>query len=431
MPNPEPALPQNTALPKDTEPPKDTELTLPEANGGSDQTEPVVVPEKTDDPKMTAQSSFLPLGGLSFGVYVALAVVLLLTGANLGAWLRRKGLTSDSGGEGRSGGSEPRQVAGKTGTSPQAATVASGAAAFGGAATAKARGKAPVRRPSVILARPKARENLPEAEGDPETLLGAVSSTSESTDTIPGAGTITGTGTGTPGVGTVTDSDTDTGTIPGVGVGVGTIRDTGQETALSDQGPAASLDRPDQQEPLSAAAESPTAESPTAEISSIAETSPGVTLAAEATSAAPTTEDRAPGDPASGAHPADGSASGTNPSNGASVDSAVARAAFPTSPSGVVMASAAAGESPVQSALDQLASLPPLTARLDDGGRTAPDPVSLSPAALPGQMPVPVPAVPAGAAFNGEMPERPLRQPEPDVWTEDDDSLYSGRHRDL
>ncbi|GIH64000.1 hypothetical protein [Microbispora siamensis] len=434
VPNPEPALPQNTALPKDTEPPKDTELTLPEANGGSDQTEPVVIPEKTDDPKMTAQSSFLPLGGLSFGVYVALAVVLLLTGANLGAWLRRKGLTSDSAGEGRSGGSEPRPVAGKTGASPQAATVASGAAAFGGAATAKARGKAPVRRPSVILARPKARENLPEAEGDTETLLGAVSSTSESTGTIPGVGTVidSDTGTGTiPGVGAGTD------TIPGVGAGTDTIRHTGQETALSDQEPAASLDRPDRQEPLSAAAESSTADSPTAEISSIAETSPGVTLAAEATSAAPTTEDRAPGDPASGAHPADGSASGANPSNGASVDSAVARAAFPTSPSGVVMASAAAGESPVQSALDQLASLPPLTARLDDGGRTAPDPVSLSPAAQPGQMPVVpapvvrVPAVPAGAAFNGEMPERPLRQPEPDVWTEDDDSLYSGRHRDL
>ncbi|MBE3008621.1 hypothetical protein IL992_05390 [Microbispora sp. NEAU-D428] len=415
VPNAEPALPQNTALPKDTEPPKDTELTLPEANGGSDQTEPVVVPEKTDDPKMTAQSSFLPLGGLSFGVYVALAVVLLLTGANLGAWLRRKGLTSDSAGEGRSGRSEPRPTAVKTGASPQPATVASGAAAFGGTASAKARGKAPVRRPSVILARPKAHESLPETGGDTETLLGAVSSTTESTGTIADARTITITGTDT-------DIDTDI------------DADTGGEIALSDQEPATPLDRPDPQEPLPA-----TADSPTAEIS------PGVTPAAEVTSVTPTAEDRAPGDPASGAHPADGSASGANPSNGASVDSVVARAASPTSSSGDVMASAVEGQSSVQSALDQLAALPPLTARPDDGGRTAPAHVPLSPAAPPGQTPVvsvpvapvapvptvPVPAVPAGAAFNGEMPERPLRQPEPDVWTEDDDSLYSGRHRDL
>ncbi|WP_182898087.1 hypothetical protein [Microbispora sp. H10830] len=400
VPNPEPALPQNTT-PKDTEPPKDTELTLPEANGGSDQTEPVVVPEKTDDPKMTAQSSFLPLGGLSFGVYVALAVVLLLTGANLGAWLRRKGLTSDSAGEGRSGGSEPRPVAGKTGAPPEAATVASGAAAFSGAATAKARGNAPVRRPSVILARPKARENLPATEADTEVRLGAVSSTTEGTGAIPGAGATTGTVT---------------------------------ETSLSDQEPTASLDRPDRQE-LSATAETgPTTETgPATEISPTAETSPGETSAAEATPAAPTAEDGASTD----------SASETDPWNGASPDSAVAGAAFPGSSSGDLSTSAvpAEGEPPVQNALDRLASLPPLTARRDDGGRTAAAHVSLSPVALPGQVPVvpvpvvpapviPVPAVPAGAAVNGQMPERPLRQPEPDVWTEDDDNPYPGR-RDL
>ncbi len=311
--NPEPALPQNTTLPKDTE------LTLPEANGGSDQTEPVVVPEKTDDPKMTAQSSFLPLGGLSFGVYVALAVVLLLTGANLGAWLRRKGLTSDSAGEGRSGGSEPRPVTGKTGVSPEAATVASGAAAFSGAATAKVRGNAPVRRPSVILARPKAREDLPETEADTETRLGVISSTTEGTGTIAGADA-------------TTDMDT----------GMGVDTDTDTETTLSDQEQAALPERPDQQDPLPATAGiGPTAElGATAEISPISETSPGETSRAEATSALP-------------------------------------------------------GQMPV-----------------------VPVPV------------VPVPTVPAGAAANGQLPERPLRQPEPDVWTEDDDSLYSGR-RDL
>ncbi len=411
VPNPEPALPQNTTLPKDTDPPKDTELTLPEANGGSDQTEPVVVPEKTADPKMTAQSSFLPLGGLSFGVYVALAVVLLLTGANLGAWLRRKGLTSDSAGEARSGGSQPRPVTGKTGAPTEAATVASGAAAFSGAATAKARGNAPVRRPSVILARPKARENLPETEADTEIRLGAVSSTTEGTGAIPGAGATTGTDT---------------------------------ETSLSDQEPTASFDRPDREGP-SATAET----GPTTEISPTAETGPDETSAAEAISAAPTAEDGASTD----------SASGTEPWNGASADSAVTGAAFPGSSSGDLSTSAvpAEGEPPVQTALDRLASLPPLTARGDDGGPTAPAHVSLSPVALPGQMPVvpvpvvpvpvvpvpvvpvqavpvpvvPVPAVPAGAAVNGQMPERPLRQPEPDVWTEDDDGPYPGRRRDL
>lgn len=310
VPNPEPALPKEATRPGDTELPKDTRLTLPEANGGSDQTEPVVVPEKADDPKMTAQSSFLPLGGLSFGVYVALAVVLLLTGANLGAWLRRKGLTSDTAGGGRSGGPAPGPVTGQTGVSPQAAMVASGADASIGAATAKARGKAPVRRPSVILARPKARESLPETEADTETHLDAVSSTTEATDTIPGADvgldTIPGAGTGAlPDSGAEVRAGTipDAGTNPGPGAGAdanpGAGTDTDQETTVSGQEPAAPLGRPDQQEP------------------------------------------------------------------------------------------------------------PPVI------------PV------------IPAPVVPVDAAINGQMPERPLRQPEPDVWTEDDDSLYSGRRRDL
>ncbi|MEU6407893.1 hypothetical protein [Microbispora sp. NPDC046933] len=430
VPNPEPALPKDTTPPKETELPEDTELTLPEANGGSDQTEPVVVPEKTDDPKMTAQSSFLPLGGLSFGVYVALAVVLLLTGANLGAWLRRRGLTGDSAGDGRSRGPEPQPVTGKTGTSPQSATVASGAAALSGAATAKARGNAPVRRPSVILARPKARENLPETEADTGSVLSGTSSTTTSTLTGTGAITDTGAGTGTlTGTGTITG--TGTGTITGAGTDA--ITGTGQETALSDHEPAAPFSRPDQLEPLPA----------------VAEISLGASPAAEAAFASPAAEDLTPGDPASGgsvsggsasddpafaAHPADGTASAALPPNGATVDSAVAGAASPTSSSGDLPASAVStqGEPSVQSALDRLASLPPLTARLGDGGRTTPADVPLSPAARPGQMPVvPAPTVPTGVEINGQMPERPLRQPEPDVWTEDDDSLYSGRHRDL
>ncbi|WP_169980851.1 hypothetical protein [Microbispora sp. H10836] len=365
-PKPEPALPEDTTLPEDTELPKDTELTLPEANGGSDQTEPVVVPEKTDDPKMTAQSSFLPLGGLNFGVYVALAVVLLLTGANLGAWLRRKGLTGDTAGNGRPGDSGAHPMTGETGASPEAATVVGGAAALGGTAAAKARGTTPVRRPSVILARPKARENSPETEIDTGAGAGDVASTIAST----------------------TASAT-----------VNTGTDAGQEATLSDQESAHPLARPDQQEPLPA----------TTEVIA------GEPAAAEATSATPTAEDQTSGPSADGAH------------------SAAAGVVFPGPLSGDLPASAvlAEGEPPVRSALGRLASLPPLTASLGGAGQAASAHVPLSSAGRPGQMPmVPAPAVPAGAAVSGQMPERPLRQPEPDVWTEDDDSLYSGRHCD-
>ncbi|MEV7801496.1 hypothetical protein AB0O28_00950 [Microbispora sp. NPDC088329] len=303
--NPVPTLPKDTKLPEnathpqDTELPKDTELMLPEANGGSDQTEPVVVPEKTDDPKMTAQSSFLPVGGLSTGAYIALAVVLLLTGANLGAWLRRKGLTGDIAGDGQPRGSGPQPADGKADASSLTATVASGAAALTGAATAKARGATPVRRPSVILARPKARESLPETE---------------------------------------TEAETETGTEAGPDAPISTAANT--RTTPSDQEPTAPLTPSDQQE------------SPRL----VAETDSGASPAEEATSAT----------------------------------------------------------------------------LIGDGGQASLSHVTLSPAGPSPRVPaVPAPAVPAGAAINGQSPERPLRQPEPDVWTEDDDSLYSGRRRDL
>ncbi|WP_167530230.1 hypothetical protein [Microbispora hainanensis] len=313
VPNPEPALP------KDTTRPKDTELTLPEANGGSDQTEPVVVPEKADDPKMTAQSSFLPLGGLSFGVYVALAVVLLLTGANLGAWLRRKGLTSDSAGGGRSGGPEPRPMTGQTGVSPEAAMVASGATASGGAATAKARGKAPLRRPSVILARPKAPESLPETEADTEIHLDAVSSTTEGTGTIPAAGV---------GEDTIPGASVGADTIPGAGVGTGSFPDSGSDVGM-------------------------------------------------------------------GTHPGPGAGVGADVDPGVGMDTDTDMDTETT----------VSGHEPATP--------------IDRPDQQEPQPV------------IPAPVVSAGAATNGQMLEGPLRQPEPDVWTEDDDSLYSGRRRDL
>ncbi|MEU8173508.1 hypothetical protein AB0C14_11580 [Microbispora hainanensis] len=346
VPNPEPALPKDITRPGDTELPKDTRLTLPEANGGSDQTEPVVVPEKADDPKMTAQSSFLPLGGLSFGVYVALAVVLLLTGANLGVWLRRKGLTSDSAGGGRSGGPEPRPVTGQTGASPEAALVASGAVASSGAATAKARGKAPVRRPSVILARPKARESLPEPEAGTETRLDAVSSTTEATDTTPAAGVGADTSPGA-GVGedTIPGASVGMDTIPGAGAGTGTLPGSGVGAGTG--------------------------------------TLPGSGVGARA-----------------GTIPD----AGTNPGPGAGVGAD----ANPDVGTGTGQETAVSGQEPV--------------APLGRPDQQEPPP------AVPV---IPAPVVPVGAAINGPMPERPLRQPEPDVWTEDDDSLYSGRRRDL
>ncbi|MBX6383359.1 MAG: hypothetical protein IRZ07_10380, partial [Microbispora sp.] len=173
--NPQPALPKDTALPKGTD------LTLPEANGGGDQTEPMVAPEKVGDPKMTAQSSVTPSDGLSVGVYIALAVVLLLTGVNLGAMLRRKGILGDTAGDALAAGVAAQPAIEKTSASPQSAAVAADAAALNGAPTAKARRPMPLRRPSVILARPKSHESLPETQADTETDLTTVSSTAVST----------------------------------------------------------------------------------------------------------------------------------------------------------------------------------------------------------------------------------------------------------
>lgn len=283
--NPEPATPEDTG-PAGHTGLNDTELTLPEDDGGSDQTKPVDVPgtgdsEKTDTPETTAQSSFTPLGGLSFGVYIALAVVLLLTGASLGAWLRGKRPTGDTAGDGRPGGSGAQPVTEQTGSSPQTAMAASGAAALAGAGTAKARETAPVRRPSVVLARPKARESSPETEAE--------TATETASDLTNASSTTTGEGT---------------------------------ETRLSEQEPVAPVSGPDRQE------------TPTA------------------------------------------------------------------------------------------ASLPPVTRRVGGTGQVAPAHVSLPSATRSDQMPVlPVPAVPASGVINAELPERPLRQPEPDIWREDDDTL--------
>ncbi len=294
---PEPALPEDTQLTEDPELGGNTELTLPEA-GGDDQTEPVVVPEETDDPKTTAQSSFLPLGGLNFGVYIALAVVLLLTGANLGAWLRRKGLTGDTAGNGQTGGSQSRPATGETDASPEAAPVAGGAVggvaggtvALGGPATAKARGATPVRRPSIILARPKAREDLP------ETVIGA------------GAG--------------------------------------------------------------------PGGDAPTA-----------ATMPATATMPAATSVPAATSMPAATSVPA-------------------------TTGSGREIT--LSHQEPIGTGQAVPAHTSPSTAGQSDRGPVASVPVAST-----------------GAAVNARMPDPPLRQPEPDVWTEDDDSLHPGRHRDL
>ncbi|MFI7629962.1 hypothetical protein ACIBQY_27255, partial [Microbispora rosea] len=134
-----------------------------------------------------------------------------------------------------------------------------------------------------------------------------------------------------------------------------------------------------------------------------------------------------------------GAGAGTVPSSGASAD-AIAGAGTDmrtdtdteTTVSGQEPAVPAEGEPPVRATPDWPASLPSLTTRPDEGGRRASAHESPSPAVLPGQMPViSASAMPAGTTINDQMSERPLRQPEPDVWTEDDDSLYSGRHHDL
>ncbi|GLW23732.1 hypothetical protein Mame01_37750 [Microbispora amethystogenes] len=284
VPNPEPKLP------------KDGELTLPEANGGSDQTEPVLVPEQTEAPKTTAQSSFLPLGGLNFGVYVAIAVVLLLIGANLGAWLRRKGVTGDTTGDGEPAAARPKPIIGRSSAGAGDAADAGGAATAGGVATAKSRGNAPTRRPAVILATPKSRGGQPEAEADTRSGPDAAHTPDTSGEiTLPGHG--------------LAVSPTDTEPEPALETGQGTQTEQVTETER---------------------------------------------------------EQREPGD---------------------------GRAA------------------PVRVPVEQVPLVPAAT--------------------VPAGSVVPAGTVAAGAMAGGQFPDRPLRQPEPDVWTDEDDDPYSGRHRDL
>nr|WP_191910274.1 fibronectin type III domain-containing protein [Microbispora cellulosiformans] len=278
LPNPEPELPKDA----------DSELTLPEATGGSDQTEPVLVPEQTEAPKTTAQSSFLPLsGGLGFGVYVAIAVVLLLIGANLGAWLRRKGVTGDTAGDGEPADSRPKPVIGRSGAGTADAANAGDAATAGGVTTAKSRGNAPARRPAVILATPKNRGDRPEAEADTQSDLDAVHAPDTSDEITP----------------------------------------PGQDPATS-----SAEDKPEQK-----------------------------------LESGPETEHRKPGD---------------------------GRA------------------TPARVPVEQVPLVPAGTA-------------------FPAGTVVPAGTMAAGAMVSGQFPDRPLRQPEPDVWTDEDDDPYSGRHRDL
>ncbi|MBO4271343.1 hypothetical protein [Microbispora triticiradicis] len=282
VPNPEPKLP------------KDGELTLPEANGGSDQTEPVLVPEQTEAPRTTAQSSFLPLGGLGFGVYVAIAVVLLLIGANLGAWLRRKGVTGDTTGDGDPAG-RSKPIFGRASAGAGDAADVGSAATAGGVAVAKSRGSAPTRRPAVILATPKSRGGQPEAEADTRSGLDAVHAPDTSGEiTLPGHGLA------------VSPTDTE----PEPETAQGTEMRQGTETER---------------------------------------------------------EHREPGD---------------------------GRAA------------------PARAPVEQVPLVPAGTV-------------------VPGGTVVPAATVVAGAMAGGQFPDRPLRQPEPDVWTDEDDDPYSGRHRDF
>ncbi|ETK34429.1 hypothetical protein MPTA5024_19140 [Microbispora sp. ATCC PTA-5024] len=143
LPNPLPTVPKEHG---------NTKLKLPAVNGTGDPAGPEVAPAKSDAPDVSAQSSFAPLGGLSYGIYAAIAVVLLLIGAHLGALVRRR---SGSG----AGPARPVATTGPIGPSPTAGTTTGASARTKPSAT---------RRPTVILANSK-----PRAAGDTDAGIGS------------------------------------------------------------------------------------------------------------------------------------------------------------------------------------------------------------------------------------------------------------------
>lgn len=398
-PNPVPTLPKDTG--KELTPPKggDDELKLPEASGGGEQTEPEIAPEKSDSPKTTAQSSFSPLGGLSFGVYVAIAVVLLLIGANLGAWLRRKGVTGEPAARKQPGPTAAHGGAAKPG------------AAARGTATVNGRSATPARRPAVILAkpRPKPQEDLPGPETETQAELTAILAEG------------TGDETNAHGLESTPTYDQTEERNPAPTYGQVDERD---QAAVGDgQVLAASVaDKPSgAPSSVPAVMASP---GPSSEPSTVSSAAPGPMPSAEPSVLASTVSSAVPS-----VLPAATGAAGS-PAVGSPGVGSTGKI-----PAATVLSTP--GAMTADAPLNRLASLPPLSAAVSQtvsqtvGQRSGtPARLPVPPAAQPAQMPPNGATVgPAGPSVAGQMPERPLRQPEPDVWDEEDP--YPGRHRDI
>ncbi|MEW9527625.1 hypothetical protein [Microbispora sp. NPDC049125] len=149
LPSPVPKLPATTS---------DNKLKLPDAS----EKGPEIAPVETGDPGPAAQSSFSPSGGLGYGVYIAIGVVLLLLGVCLGSWMRRRE------GRGGVGGSGPVLI-GASGGAPAGPDAVAGRVSQRGATSGgKGSASSVVRRPSVILAARKPRDTPSDQEATEE-----------------------------------------------------------------------------------------------------------------------------------------------------------------------------------------------------------------------------------------------------------------------
>ncbi|GAA0362828.1 hypothetical protein GCM10009530_10580 [Microbispora corallina] len=353
LPNPLPSVPKGHG---------NTKLKLPDVNGTGDPAGPEVAPAKSDAPDVSAQSSFAPLGGLSYGIYAAIAVVLLLIGAHLGALVRRR---SGSG----AGPARPMATTGPIGPSPTAGTTTGASARTKSSAT---------RRPTVILAssKPRAAGDTGPGTGTAAGDRGARDGLPEPADAPAGADDATAV-TGPGGTGSETAASGAGGISTGSGQAIGP--DDRNGSSPTDGGSTGKLDGP-------APADSTGSSGPRlpADILSDDAAEPG------APGRVPASESAAASVPASAS---------TRGSDTAALEAGAAGAAEDGSASFTSVSAASTAPQP----------------RLDD---------DLMPHRRPGGNDLPRPRLDDG------LWDRP-RQPQHDVWTEEDDDAVPSGTRDL
>ncbi|WP_055479002.1 Rv3654c family TadE-like protein [Sphaerimonospora mesophila] len=100
--SPPTTVPPN-AVPKSSDGPKNERRSPDARRSGGDQSEPEAVPREEPAPQATdlvaagARSSGSRSGGLNYGIYIVVAVALLLIGAYMGAWFHRRRAVAVSG----------------------------------------------------------------------------------------------------------------------------------------------------------------------------------------------------------------------------------------------------------------------------------------------------------------------------------------------